>query len=295
MTPHVLDLIVAVILLLSTLIAYYRGLIREVFTILGLGLAVFGAYMAGPALTPFFENLLEVPADGGASAAEIVTEGANEEEHTNAAVKASMYKKDLIFGILSPALAARLCAYGSGFIAVLIVAGLFSFFISRRVDEMGLGMVDKVLGAGFGFARGFLIVFLFYVPWTFLIDQDKFPAWAKNSKSVPVLNRTLAYVDDKLGFSRKVEDRGGDIAIRIGKVDPDKIGKSAEEIRDGKSSFVRKLLGGDAPVDQAETAPPAPLDARLRRGGDVYFSDPEAELQYELTREEETRGPSPAR
>lgn len=55
MTPAILDIAVIVILLLSTLIAYFRGIIREIFTIIGLLAASFISYKFGHLLIPQFD------------------------------------------------------------------------------------------------------------------------------------------------------------------------------------------------------------------------------------------------
>lgn len=48
--------------------------------------------------------------------------------------------------------------YAAGFIAVFVVAafgaGLLSWLVGRLVNSVGLGPVDRVLGAGFGLLRG---------------------------------------------------------------------------------------------------------------------------------------------
>ena len=232
MTPAVLDIIVAIILGASIIIAYVRGLIREVFTIVGLGAAAFASYTSGHLLLPVMRKWLDVQEDGGSAAAEAVSEGAGADLTTHAAMKAEMVREHLIFGILSPGLAAQICAYGTVFLGVFLVMGLLSFFLSQSVQSSGLGVFDKLAGAAFGFARGFLLVFLFYVPWTFLMDTDKFPAWAKNSVSVPVLEKAFVYADERFEIRKKVEDRGGGIAIKIDKIDPDELGADLKKAQD---------------------------------------------------------------
>ncbi len=52
--------------------------------------------------------------------------------------------------------------YAAGFIAVFVVAafgaGLLSWLVGRLVDSIGLGPVDRVLGAGFGLLRGLVML-----------------------------------------------------------------------------------------------------------------------------------------
>jgi membrane protein required for colicin V production len=255
MTPAVLDITIAVIILLSTLIAWYRGIIREAFTILGLLTSTAAAWKGGPMLVPSFNKWLGVDADGGEKAAEIVTKGSNAEVTSSAAMQAAAQKSHLILGIISPAWAAKIAAYGTAFFLVFLIMALLSFFISRAVQESGLGFLDKFLGILFGAARGFALVFLFYVPWTFLVPADKFPAWATNSVSVPILQSTLAWADQHFNLKEKIEDRGGAIAIKIGKVDPDKIGED-----DDKKSTEEKELHDELSHEE-ETAQPSSAPA----------------------------------
>lgn len=49
-------------------------------------------------------------------------------------------------------------AYGGLFIAVLLVAGLLGWVLSRVIRAIGLGLLDGLLGAVFGLLRGFVIV-----------------------------------------------------------------------------------------------------------------------------------------
>lgn len=49
-------------------------------------------------------------------------------------------------------------AFGGLFLATLIIGGLINYLIGHLVDRTGLSGTDRVLGLGFGFARGVLLV-----------------------------------------------------------------------------------------------------------------------------------------
>lgn len=53
-----------------------------------------------------------------------------------------------------------LAAFVCVFIGVLIVMSLLAMLASRLVKNAGLGMEDRLLGAGFGLARGLLVVMI---------------------------------------------------------------------------------------------------------------------------------------
>lgn len=215
MTPIALDVAIGIILLISILIGYFRGIIKEVFTIAGLALAIFASYQLAHMLVPGINKWLDVPPEGSAQ------------------------KTELFMGFLSPALAAKVIAYGGTFLLVFMITTLLGFLITHWVKEMGLGVVDRLLGAGFGFARGFLLVFLIYVPFTYLIDQKKMPEWAKNSVSVPILQKALEWSNKNFELDKKIEDRGNGIVIKFDKIDTDKLGKDAE-----------KAIGNLSPAEQ---------------------------------------------
>jgi len=206
MTPAALDIFIGLILLLSTVIAYLRGLVKEMFTLLALFLGAYFAYTGGHLLIPEFDKLYHVTADNADS-----TE-----------------KKDLILGILSPALASKVSAYGGMFLFVMILVSLLGWVITRWLHETGLGLLDRLLGGVFGFLRGFLLVFLCYIPATYLIDQKKMPEWATQSISLPILKSTLDTANAHFHLDQRIEDKGNGISINLEKIDLESIGKAVK-------------------------------------------------------------------
>jgi membrane protein required for colicin V production len=53
-----------------------------------------------------------------------------------------------------------LAAFACVFLGVLIVMSVLAMLASRLVKNAGLGMEDRLLGAGFGLARGLLVVMI---------------------------------------------------------------------------------------------------------------------------------------
>jgi membrane protein required for colicin V production len=70
-------------------------------------------------------------------------------------------------------------------IGVLIVGGLVGYLLSRLVRSVGLGFLDRIVGAIFGLARGLLIAVLFvlFAGLTTLPRTD----WWQNSVTSPAL------------------------------------------------------------------------------------------------------------
>jgi membrane protein required for colicin V production len=67
------------------------------------------------------------------------------------------------------------------FFVLKIVTGI----IARAVATSALGPVDKLLGLGFGFARGALIVCGAYLVGTVLVAEDQHPDWVKTALLQP--------------------------------------------------------------------------------------------------------------
>ncbi|MCE9507393.1 MAG: CvpA family protein [Alphaproteobacteria bacterium] len=245
MTALALDIAIGFVILLSTVAAYFRGFVKEVFTLIGITVAVFFAYKFGHLLVPEFNQWLHVPAEGDKA------------------------KVELIWGLLSPAMASKVAAYGGTFLLVFVVMTLTGYFLSRWIKETGLGIVDRLLGGAFGFLRGFLLVFLIYVPSTYLIDQKKLPEWTKESFSLPILQSTLAWTTRTFELDKKIEDQGSGIAIKLDKIDIDKLGgdvrsqaeeelKAAIEREEKETQKMAPEAPPSEPLNEPEGGEPVP-------------------------------------
>jgi membrane protein required for colicin V production len=109
------DLIVIGIVGLSTVFAFWRGLIRVVMSLVALIAAVLAAIQFSPAVATM------LPA-------------------------------------LGDPVTRYLAAFALIFIVVALVGALLGWVLSRAIRAIGLGFVDRLLGAVFGVARGVLIV-----------------------------------------------------------------------------------------------------------------------------------------
>jgi membrane protein required for colicin V production len=145
----IFDLVVIAALLISSLIAFLRGFIREVLTVLGVIGGTFAAVALGPKLAPTVESWLNGghPAEHAAKTGEAVAKA----EETGR-----------LFGILPYNMAADLIAYGGVFIVVVIILSIISHMTSGFARKLGLGMVDRTLGIFFGIARALVLLALPY-------------------------------------------------------------------------------------------------------------------------------------
>lgn len=119
----IIDGVVAAIIVISGILAYSRGLVRETLAILGwIGAAIVGFVMA-PTLEPLMK---QIPVLG-----------------------------DLLADSCELAIIA---AFAAGFAIALIIVSFFTPLFATLVQRSALGGIDQGLGFFFGAARGILLV-----------------------------------------------------------------------------------------------------------------------------------------
>ena len=161
----ILDIVVVVIILISSVVAFLRGFVREVLTILGLGGAALMALIAGPKLAPGIENWLT----GGVPLDEVETK---------------------LWGFVPYDIAAMCFSYLGLFVVTLIVMSIISHYIAKSVHAVGLGPVDRSLGVVFGVVRGLLLIGLLYMPFHILMEEKDKEEWFASSHSYGYVEQT---------------------------------------------------------------------------------------------------------
>jgi len=77
------------------------------------------------------------------------------------------------------------------FLIVLIVVHLITARISDAILDSRVGMIDRILGFLFGIARGFLLVVIPYMFYeSFIPEQSAHYPWIRESKSLPYIKST---------------------------------------------------------------------------------------------------------
>lgn len=148
----VVDGAVAVIVLISALLAFSRGLIREVMSILGWVVAAFAAFTFAPQVEPLVK---EIP-----------------------------ILKDLIGGSCELSI---LAAFAAVFAVALIIVSIFTPLFSGMVANSALGPMDQGLGFLFGVARGVLLVAVALIVYDIAIGEGEGYAQVANSQSKVIL------------------------------------------------------------------------------------------------------------
>lgn len=95
-------------------------------------------------------------------------------------------------------------SYSAVFLAVLIVMSMTTMLTSTLIRTVGLGSVDRLLGALFGFARGLLVVLLLVLS-AGLTTLPQEPFWRKALLSKPLETGVIMIIPWlPRGLSRRV-------------------------------------------------------------------------------------------
>ncbi len=229
----IFDILVLAILLISAVIAFLRGLIREVLTILGVIGGALASFFIGPALSPLIRGWI-----GGGTGAD----------------------GSRIFGIFPSTVVADGIAYGGIFIIVVVVLSVISHFLSGWVKNIGLGALDRTLGVLFGLVRGMVLIAILYLPFYFLTDKTDRMTWLKDSKS-------RVYIEISSGWL------AGFLPDSLSSDTPDKAVKNADSIAKATREKLQELdvlreqgakLVPDEKTNKNESAPGYEKDERLQ-------------------------------
>jgi len=157
-----IDGIVAVVVVLSAVLAYSRGFVREALAIGGWIAAAVAAFFFAPAVEPLVN---EIP---------VVSEflGGNCE-------------------------LAMIVAFALVFAASLIVISLFTPLFSSAVQNSGVSGVDQGLGFLFGVARGLLLVIVAFVVYDRVVIGDPIPM-VDESRSALIFAEVQQSIDDAI-------------------------------------------------------------------------------------------------
>ena len=148
-----LDVALLAILVLSGIVAMYRGLTREVLSIL--------SWVAAAGACVFFVLKYKEEA-----------RGISDQFH-------------------APVLVAQVAIGGIIFLIVLIIVHLITARISDTVLDSRVGAIDRILGLLFGLARGFVLVVIPFMFYESFVDkpEQQYP-WVRDAMSRPWIKST---------------------------------------------------------------------------------------------------------
>lgn len=157
----VVDAVVGVVIVLSALLAYSRGIVREAMAILGWIAAAVLGFMFGPQVRPL---MTEIPVLGD--------------------FMAGSCELSVIGG------------FAVVFTIALVLVSFFTPLFSTLVQRSALGGFDQAMGFLFGVARGVLLVAIAFFVYEVVITAQDIPM-IDDSRSAVVFGRFTGQIEDK--------------------------------------------------------------------------------------------------
>lgn len=157
----IIDGIVAVIIVLSALLAYSRGLVRETLAIAGWIAAAVLGFIFAPQVEPLVK---EIPVVG-----DFIAESCE-------------------LGVIS--------AFAAVFAVALILVSVFTPLFSSIVQRSALGGLDQGLGFLFGVVRGVLLVAIAFFVYDVVITGQSFTI-VDESRSAVVFDQLSGQIEDQ--------------------------------------------------------------------------------------------------
>lgn len=152
----------ALIILVSSILAFSRGLVRELMAILGWIGAAIAAYYFAPGVQPLVKEL-PVVGEFLADSCELSV----------------------------------VAAFAGVFVIGLIVAALFTPLFSGAVQRSALGGIDQALGFLFGAARGILLIAVGFIVYDRVLSDQAIPM-VDNSRTALVFSNFQAEIDENI-------------------------------------------------------------------------------------------------
>jgi membrane protein required for colicin V production len=219
-----LDLVVIGILLVSAIVAFLRGFVREIFTIGSLLGAAAATFAFGPQLKPMVHGWI---IDPGAEAPQ------------------------QLFGIVPYEMLVPVIAFAIVFTVTIIVLTIVTHIISKGVHSVGLGPVDRSLGVVFGLLRGVILVGLMGLVFNFVLSDEQRDTYFGQSKTYPMVVYTADLMQalmpgrEVLDHITKKKAHGAALTATDqgnGPLEPGQSAQAKESLSGGYTAFQRKAV-----------------------------------------------------
>jgi len=159
----IVDGVVVLVLLVSGVLAYSRGVTRELLAIAGWVIAAIASIYFAPAVEPL---LKEIPTVGEF--------------------------------LISSCTISKLAAVVVVFAIALIILSIFTPLFSSAVQESPLGPLDRGLGFIFGVARGALLVIVCYLLYQVLVPEAERLPMIEQARSVEMIADGAAVLEENV-------------------------------------------------------------------------------------------------
>lgn len=157
----IIDGVVAGVIIISALLAYSRGVVRETMAIVGWIAAAVLAFIFAPKVVPLVK---EVPVVG---------------EYLADSCELSV-----------------IASFAAVFAVALVVVSLFTPLFSSLVQRSALGGIDQGLGFLFGVLRGILLVAIAFFVYETVATSQTFPV-VDDSRSASVFSRMTSKIEER--------------------------------------------------------------------------------------------------
>ncbi len=157
----IIDGVVALIIVISALLAYARGMVREALAIVGWIAAAVLAFIFAPTVQPLMKEI-PVVGDFIADSCELSV----------------------------------IAAFAAVFAVALIVVSFFTPLFSSMIQRSALSGVDRALGFLFGVARGVLLVAIAFFVYDTVMTSQSFTIVDK-SRSAQVFSRMTGEIEER--------------------------------------------------------------------------------------------------
>lgn len=158
----IIDAVVAVVILISAILAYSRGFVREIMAILGWVVAAVAAFVFAPTVEPMMR---EIP-----------------------------YLGDFLADSCELSVIA---AFAAVFAVALVVAALFTPVFSSLIRRSALGGLDQGMGFLFGVARGALLVVIAFIVYERAVADAAIPM-VDNSRSLAIFGQLTESLEQSI-------------------------------------------------------------------------------------------------
>lgn len=158
----IIDGIVAAVIVISAILAYSRGFVREAMAIVGWIAAAVLAFIFAPQAEPLVR---EIPVLG------------------------DFLGDSCELGIIA--------AFAAVFAVALVLASIFTPLFAGAVQRSALGGIDQALGFLFGVARGVVLVAVALVVYDRVVAAGSMPL-VENSRTASIFARTQASIDEQI-------------------------------------------------------------------------------------------------
>lgn len=158
----IIDAVAALVLVVSAILAYSRGLVRESMAILGWIIAAVAAFALAPAVQPLVQEIPYLDRYLGDSC-----------------------ELSIIF------------AFGAVFAVMLVIVSIFTPVLSGMIRESALGPIDRGLGFAFGVLRGIVLIAVAFVVYERVAATESIAA-VDNSRTANIFARSESSIDSAI-------------------------------------------------------------------------------------------------